>query len=253
MRHVPAVVEKVLSKNLEPITHKLRVQEESLKSLTEAQQETTAAVTALTQQMASLSSASGGRASSSAGSGGSSHLWAPRVGVCYVGGFPHNSARAFIVECIRRLLSGFAHRDQCTSVWAPDKRWSNGRCQFQSDILVHQFVEYVQQNPQIRTFGVPPRQFELWCAKEKSLGRKNQDRNTTDISKLVHSFLEERFEFDPAKFEVMYLGLQIWYDKLMVAAFDKGTKKWRVCDLSSANVSPADSADLQRRLDAHLT
>jgi hypothetical protein len=265
LKHIPRAVESSVGRSLEPIKKQLDQQEATIaklgllaNELHQGQEDTQKAIVELSSKLSNLHTSVAAQHTSAAAQssgnitsalGGSVQQWTPRAGVAYIGGFPRDSSRAYIVECIRSLLSGFEHRHEVISVWAPDKRWSNGRCQFPSDLLVFKFVEYVQQNPGIRTFGQAPHQHELWVAKEKSLGRKNQDRVTTEVAKIIGSFLERKFVFDPQKYEVMYLGLQIWFNKKRVAHFDRQAKRWLIADLIQDGVSESERASLQSLVD----
>jgi hypothetical protein len=210
---------------------------------------------ALVQTGASKSAGTDGASSSraadiSAGSTSRSGIWVARPGVAFVGGFDKDTHREVIVSIIREVTAKYPRSADILSVWAPDKRWSNGRIQFVSDSALYAFTEWLSSHPMERVVTRGNRRIEIWAAKEKSIGKKQVDGVTSAAAKIFRGYVETQPGFDPAQLDVLYTGQAVWYGNLKALEFDKKAKRWMVAaDMHSIGLDASMLVSMQRELD----
>ena len=241
---LPSTISGIVGAQIQPVARAVEEQRSDLQTLAAASSDLARRVEALEQRPLPAAVGAGGAAEAT-GLGtprGLNPMWQPRVGVMFVGGYPRDTAREVIV---RHLKSVTAHAVGVRSCWCPEKRWSNGRVQFIDDSALFIFLEMWQSRPD-NSFRFGQQTCEIWMAKEKSLAKKDLDSKTSWVARKIRERLETLDGWDPAKYQVMFLGRAVWFADLKIAEADKNNV-WTICDLSSIGMS-----DVARELQAEV-
>ncbi len=172
----------------------------------------------------------------------------------FVGGFEKETARPIIVEAIKELVSTWSLKHDILSIWSPGKRWSSGRIQVPSEVLLTKMLDWMSSLPshakQITlTTG---KKVELWAAREKAPAKRVKDAATSKITKLLAERLQSIPGYDPAQLETCYLSRTIYYGSLKLAFCElaaSGHESWKCTTWSTIGGDEQLRIEVQRSID----
>jgi len=121
--------------------------------------------------------------------------WVSRTGVVFVGGFMNDMPRQNIEEVLKHMVSN-SKAQNFENFWAPAKLGNSGRIQFKDNDSMWDFLKTWKQMKEKCRWQYGTDVFFTWAAKEKSFGRKQCDRITREVARLLKTCLDQVPEDD---------------------------------------------------------
>jgi hypothetical protein len=180
--------------------------------------------------------------------------WSTRPGVIFVGVFEKETARPIIVAAIKELVETWSLKHEILFIWSPGKRWSSGRIQVPSELLLTRLLDWMSSLPcHARQIKLSTgKTVELWAAREKAPAKRVKDAATSKITKLLAERLQSLPGYDPAQLETCYLSRTIYYGSLKLAYCElaaSGHEAWKCTVWSSIGGDEQLRIEVQRGID----
>jgi hypothetical protein len=182
--------------------------------------------------------------------------WVSRTGVVFIGGFVNDMPRQNIEEVIKHMITN-AKAQNVENFWAPAKLGNSGRIQFRDNDSMWDFLKSWKLLKEKCRWQYGSDFFFTWAAKEKSFGRKQCDRITREVARLLKISLdqvpEDDFIVEYNRKKVFVLGAPVSGIRppICIAETAFGSNTWTVQNLGSFGKS-ADEGPLTLQCQAIL-
>jgi len=177
------------------------------------------------------------------------------TGVVFVGGFKNDMPRQNIEEVLKHMLTNSKAKND-ENFLAPVKLGNSGRIQFADNDSIWDFLKScrLMKDKCRRQYGAD---FLLtWAAKEKSFGRKQCDRITREVARLLKTCLdqvpEDDFIVEYNRKNIFVLGMAVTGSPIRppicIAETAFGSNTWAVQNLSAWGKSESEGSRRQTKV-----